>query len=112
MNAKLLCSAIVFASAIGLSVPAFSMDHMINGKAVPANQTDAVQAKCDELRAATPDAGATTTTPDTGAAATTPDANAAATTPGAAASMNSDQIDLGTLTVQMCDEGGFSATAK
>ncbi|MHA6692733.1 hypothetical protein [Devosia sp. A449] len=110
MNAKALISALALASALGLSAPAIAQEHMIGGSAVPADQVEAVQAKCDELRAATPAAEATTPAPAAGAE--TPAAADAAPAAEAAAPAADAQIDLETLTVEMCDEGGFTASAK
>lgn len=115
MNAKALISAIALASALGLSAPAMAQEHMIGGNAVPTDQVEAVQAKCDELRAAAPAAGAETPAPAAGAEAPAPAADAATPAPAAdaaASAAGAAQIDLETLTVEMCDEGGFAATAN
>lgn len=112
MNAKALISAFALAAALGLSAPAIAQEHMIGDSAVPADQVEAVQAKCDELRAAAPAAEATTPAP--AAAAETPAPAAATPAPAAeaAAPAVDAQIDLETLTVEMCDEGGFTASTK
>lgn len=95
MNVRSLLSAAAVISA--LAVPGMALgqtEHMISGKAVPADQVAAVQAKCDELRKAPPAA-------DTAAPA------AADTTAGWMA--DGSKIDLDKLTVALCDEGKFTA---
>lgn len=123
MTKTLLVSVMTLATALGFSAPTFAQDmqHMIGGNAVPAAQVEAVQAKCDELRATgSADSAATTdTTTETDAAAgTATDATTDAT--GTAASTGTDaaaspgaevEVDLETLTIEMCDEGGFTASA-
>lgn len=52
MITKIVVSAFALASVLSFTGPAFAQDHMIDGKPVPADQVEAVQAKCDELRAA------------------------------------------------------------
>jgi len=96
MNVKSLLSAAAIISA--LAVPGIALgqtEHMISGKAVPADQVAAVQAKCDELRKAAP-AAADTTAPA-----------AAGTTAGWMD--DGSKIDLDKLTVALCDEGKFTA---
>lgn len=109
MSLKVWLSTLALVSAIGAAGPTLAQDHMIGGKAVPADQVEAIQTKCDELRGAQGTAPATppaaTTTPATPAPAA-PAAPAATPAPAAA-----DAIDLATLTVEMCDEGGFAAPA-
>ena len=124
MITKTLISALALTSVLSFAGPAFAQDHMIEGKAVPADQVEAVQAKCDELRdaaggspAPAPDAPApaadaaattdATTSTDTAADTPTPSATTATTTTDASAEA---VIDLETLTIAMCDEGGFTAT--
>lgn len=98
MKTTTLLAAIALVSAMGFAAPSLAQDHMIGGKAVPADQVEAIQAKCDELRAAAPAAGAAAPAAPAAAAPAAPAAGAAA-----------DQVDLATLTVAMCDEGGFAA---
>lgn len=137
MSKTAFVSAVALAAMLGLSAPTFAQDmqHIIGGNAVPADQIEAVQAKCDELRAAgSADAAATTDT-TTGADATAGASTAAETATdaaGAAATTGTDaagttttetdaaastdaamevEVDLDTLTIEMCDEGGFTASA-
>nr|WP_295884861.1 hypothetical protein [uncultured Devosia sp.] len=110
MNVRSLLSVAAIVSSMAISGVAVAQDeqHMISGKAVPADQVAEVQAKCDELRKAAPaTADATTATPATTDAA--PAADAAASTEGWLE--DGTRIDLAKLTVELCDEGKFSATA-
>jgi len=105
MNVKVWLSALTLVTAMGAAGPSVAQDHMIGGKAVSADQVEAIQAKCDELRSAA--APAATPAPAAPAApAAAPAAPAATPAPAAA-----DAVDLATLTVAMCDEGGFAAKA-
>lgn len=109
MNVRSVLSVAALVSAMALPGLAVAQEeHMISGKAVPADQVTAVQEKCDELRKAETDAAASTTTP---AAGSTDSSMTAA--PSATAGWNTDgtEIDLEALTVSMCDEGQFTATA-
>ncbi|CDP50371.1 hypothetical protein [Paradevosia shaoguanensis] len=95
MNIKVLATTVAFAST--LLVPGFALaqeEHMIGGKAVAADQVAEVQAKCDELRKATPMANA----------APAADASTLWTADG--------KVDLTKLTVAFCDEGKFAAPAQ
>jgi len=105
MNVKVWLSALALVTAMAAAGPSVAQDHMIGGKAVAADQVEAIQAKCDELRSA----AAPAATPAPAAPAAAPAAPAApAATPAPAAA---DAVDLATLTVEMCDEGGFAAKA-
>jgi hypothetical protein len=102
MNVRSLLSVAAIVSAMALPGAAYAQDeHMISGKAVPADQVAEVQAKCDELRKAE----------------TTAPAAPAATTPAPAATANEgwmedgSKIDVTKLTVKLCDEGKFTASA-
>ena len=104
MNVRSLLSVAAIVSAMALPGAAYAQDeHMISGKAVPADQVAEVQAKCDELRKAE----------------TTAPAAPAATTPAPAAAAGSQEgwmadgtkIDVSKLTVKLCDEGKFTASA-
>ncbi|MHA6692075.1 hypothetical protein [Devosia sp. A449] len=103
MKVRTLLSIAAFASA--LAVPGFAFaqeEHMISGKAVPADQVAEVQAKCDELRKAPP------------AAAEAPAAAPAAEAPAAGTvgwTEDGTKIDVAKLTVALCDEGMFHASA-
>ena len=129
MMTKTFISALALAltSVLSFAGPAFAQDHMIEGKAVPADQVEAVQAKCDELRdaaagsaapapdapAPAPDAPATTdatTSTDTAADTPTPSTDTTATTTTTTDASAEAVIELETLTIAMCDEGGFTAT--
>lgn len=106
MNVRSLLSVAAIVSSMAISGVAFAQEeHMISGKAVPADQVAEVQAKCDELRKAAP--AATTASPAT--TETAPAADAAASTEGWLE--DGTKIDLAKLTVELCDEGKFSATA-
>ena len=135
--ASTFVSALALAGALGVA-PALAQDttHMIGGTAVPADQVEAYQARCDELRstdadstgvgsggqtagAASVDANSETTEnkslADTQDAGTTANADAAAT-PGStvqdgSGAAGNQLAGLEGLTVEMCDEGGFAATA-
>jgi len=116
MTKTTFISAIALASVLGFVGPSVAQDHMIDGKAVPADQVQAVQEKCDELRAAGSADAAASTDADAAASAdavTDPAADAAGDAAGAATAdaAASEEIDLETLTIEMCDEGGFAATA-
>lgn len=102
MKVRTLLSIAAFASA--LAVPGFAYaqeEHMISGKAVPADQVVEVQAKCDELRKAPP------------AAAEAPAAPAAEAPAAGTVGWTEDgtKIDVTKLTVALCDEGMFHASA-
>ncbi len=103
MKVRTLLSIAAFASA--LAVPGLSMaqdTHMISGKAVPADQVTEVQTNCDELRKAPP------------VAAEAPAAAPAAEAPAAGTvgwTEDGTKIDLTKLTVALCDEGLFPASA-
>lgn len=115
MTAKHIISALALVSAMGLSVSASAQDHTINGAPVPADQMQAVQDKCDELNAAGGGAAAGAEAPaagaDAGAAgAAGADAGAAGAAAGGdagAAAGAAAQIDVETLTLEMCQTGGF-----
>jgi hypothetical protein len=106
MNVRSVLSIAALVSAMSVSGLAMAQEeHMISGKAVPADQVTAVQEKCDELRKAETDGDAAATDTSTEA----PAADTTTTTAG----WNADgsEIDLEALTVSMCDEGKFTATA-
>lgn len=97
MNVRSLLSVAAIVSALALPGVAYAQDeHMISGKAVPADQVAEVQAKCDELHKAPPAADAA--------------APAASATEGWMA--DGSKIDLTKLTVALCDAGKFMAPAK
>ena len=109
MNVRLVLSVAAMVSSMALSDTAFAQDeHMISGKAVPADQVTEVQAKCDELRAAAPAAPASDA-----AAPAVPAAPAATPAPATNEGWLEDgtKIDLTKLTVALCDEGQFTASA-
>jgi hypothetical protein len=99
MNVRSLLSVAAIISAMALPGAAYAQDeHMISGKAVPADQVAEVQAKCDELRKAE----------------TTPPAAAATPAPAVANEgwmEDGSKIDVTKLTVKLCDDGKFTATA-
>lgn len=106
MNVRSLLSVAAIVSSMAIPGVAVAQDeHMISGKAVPADQVTEVQAKCDELRKAAP--AATTVAPAT--TETAPAADAASSTEGWLE--DGTKIDLAKLTIELCDEGKFSATA-
>jgi hypothetical protein len=97
MNVRSVLSVAAIVSSMAFSGYAFAQEeHMISGKAVPADQVTEVQAKCDELRKAEPAAAA-----------------APAATPSTTAGWMEDgsKIDVTKLTVALCDEGKFMASA-
>ncbi|RYE79250.1 MAG: hypothetical protein EOP19_20420 [Hyphomicrobiales bacterium] len=102
MNVRSLLSVAAIIST--LAVPGMALgqeEHMISGKAVPADQVTEVQTKCDELRKAAPaaDAAATPAPADSTAAASTT----------AGWLDDGSKIDVTKLTVALCDEGKFAA---
>jgi len=120
MTVKYIISALALVSAMGVS-SAIAQDQ-INGMPVPADQMQAVHDKCDELNNADGDASAGAAgaeTPAAGAeagAAGAAGAGAAGGEAGAAAGADANagaagQIDLDTLTLEMCQEGGFVSSS-
>lgn len=102
MSVRSILSIAAIVSALTVPGVAFGQEeHMISGKAVPADQVTEVQAKCDELRKAAPAADAAAATP-------APADNAAASTTAGWLDDGS-KIDLDNLTVALCDEGKFAA---
>lgn len=110
MNVRSLLSVAAIVTTVAF--PGISLaqeEHMIGGKAVPADQVTEVQAKCDELRKSAPTtASSTTATPDT----TKTDASSTTN----AASLegwleDGTKIDVTKLTIELCDEGKFTASA-
>jgi hypothetical protein len=94
-----LVSAFALASALSGAVPAFAQDHMINGVMVPADQMDAVQARCDELHQGSTQAG--------GSAPTTNTSNTAGnSTDNAANGSLADTKDASTTTNQAGSDAG------
>lgn len=96
-------ASIALAACLGLSPAAMAQEHVIGGQPVPADQVDAIQERCDELRYQQGTTG--TQTPET----TMPDAtntDAAAADP----STQAGAIEVENLTIAMCDEGGFEAS--
>lgn len=111
MNMRSLLSVAAIVSAMTLPAAVTAQeDHMIGGKAVPADQVAEVQAKCDELRAAQPaaDAGAAETPAE---AEPSSDADAASVA-NEGWTEDGTRIDLEKLTVALCDAGNFTATAQ
>jgi hypothetical protein len=108
MNLRSLLSIAAIVSAVAFPSAAFAQqEHMISGKAVPANQVAEVQAKCDELHKATP--AATTAAKPAAPAATTAAKPAAGATAAEGWMSDGSKIDLAKLTVKLCDEGKFMA---
>ena len=97
MKVRTLLSIAAMTSALAFPGYALAQDqHMISGKAVPADQVAEVQAKCDELHKAPPAAAATEAPAGTTAGWTE----------------DGSKIDLTKLTVALCDEGKFAAPAN
>jgi hypothetical protein len=140
MRTIALISASAFAVAIGLASPVAAQELSIGGTVVPMDQIEGVQAKCDELfaensavalakpdakapAAEAPAAGASDSVAATESAAETPidataevAANAAPVGGNMAAGADATvgagtPIDLASLTVALCEEGGFTASA-
>lgn len=98
MKISTFLSVATIATMLAIPGPTFAQaEHMISGKAVPADQVAEVQNKCDELHKAAP-----------GAATPAPGAAAAGT---AGWTEDGSKIDLTKLTVALCDEGMFTAPA-
>ncbi|KKB80022.1 hypothetical protein VW35_06095 [Devosia soli] len=109
----------VVALTVAFTGAAFAQGMMINGVAVSAEDQPAVQERCDQLsNAATTESLAPTT--EDGEASNTPgaDTNSATSTTAADATLdnaptaNATQnatttIDLDTITLEACTEGGF-----
>lgn len=95
MKVRTILSVAVLASTLAFPGASFAQDeHMISGKAVPADEVAAVQAKCDELAKAAPAANNM----------------AAAPAAGATAGWTADgKVDVANLTAALCDEGKFTA---
>lgn len=101
MNVRAILSVAAIASAMALPGTALAQEeHMISGTVVPIDQVVEVQAKCDELRKAEAPA----------ATEAAPEAEAAAASP-AGWTEDGSKIDLDKLTVALCDEGNFVASA-
>jgi hypothetical protein len=102
MNIRTFLSIAAVASALAIPGLSFAQEeHMISGKAVPADQIAEVQTKCDELRKAEPAAATPAPSADSDTAA------AVAGTEGW--TEDGTKIDLTKLTVALCDEGKFTA---
>ena len=100
----------IIALTIGLLVAApgaaLAQDHTIDGKAISAEQTVAVDEKCQDLLAhmgATGSAATPATDSSTGAVAVEDQADEAAV------SDEAGTIDIDSLTVEQCQAGGFIA---
>ncbi|KFC66674.1 hypothetical protein FF80_02441 [Devosia sp. LC5] len=98
-------ASIALAACLGLSPAAMAQEHVIGGQAVPAEQVDAIQERCDELRYQQGTTG--TQTPET-TMTEAPATDPVTADPGA----QSGAIDIETLTLTMCDEGGFAASEE
>jgi hypothetical protein len=97
-------ASIALAASLGLSPIAMAQDHVIGGQPVAADQVDAIQERCDELRYQQGTTG--TQTPETTMT------EAPATDAAAADPTQAGAIDLENLTIAMCDEGGFAASEE
>jgi hypothetical protein len=126
MKTRLLIAASVMALAASFAGPTIAQDQnlTINGAPVPADQLDAVKAKCDELLAnratglAQPGQGQDPSALPADPAAPAADANAAVAEATPAPAANGDAaaavgapIDLETLTADICETGGFKPAA-
>lgn len=114
MQTQHAIASLAVAALLGLAAPAFAQDappsdagqnHVIAGQPVPADQVDAIQERCDELRYQQGTTGTqspeTTMTESPGAGAVTGNPDTTAQAGG---------FDLESLTIAMCDEGGFEAS--
>ncbi len=123
MNVRTVLSIAAMTSALafpGLAVA--QQEHMIGGKAVPADQVEAVEARCQELRSLatetpTPANDAATPAPAGDAATPAPAGDAAAADNDADADAatevwSGDIFSIANLTVAHCDEGKFAMSAK
>lgn len=113
MNMRSLLSVAAIVSAMTLPAAVTAQeDHMLGGKAVPADQVTEVQAKCDELRAAAPAADANAA-PEAAETPAEPSSDAdAASVANEGWTEDGTRIDLEKLTVALCDAGNFTATAQ
>lgn len=110
MNVRSFLSVAAIVSSMAIPGVAIAQEeHMISGKAVPADQIAEVQAKCDELRKAAPAAADTAT--ETPAATTEAAPAGDAAGPKEGWLEDGTKIDLTKLTIELCDEGKFTATA-
>lgn len=154
-----LVSAVALASALGFAGPVAAQDRTIGDIVVPADQIEAVQARCDELREASVESTGTTASGETneptsntsgtagnstdnaagGTLADSKDASTTANAPGSDsgtqgqdsnsadtnansaaantsnmgnASGTAGALDLATITIEQCDEGGFVVVAQ
>lgn len=98
-------ASIALAASLGLSPIAMAQEHVIGGQTVAAEQVDAIQERCDELRYQQGTTG--TQTPET-TMTEAPATDAAA----ADQSAQAGAVDLENLTIAMCDEGGFAASEE
>jgi hypothetical protein len=84
----------------GFATSATVEPRMMGGMAVPVEMMEAVQTKCDTLKAETP----TETLADSTDAATT------SNTSGSDTGTTGSDLDIANITMAMCIEGGFAAT--
>lgn len=115
MQAHHAIASLTLAALVGLAAPAMAQeaapsdaatqDHVIAGKAIPADQVDAIQERCDELRYQQGTTG--TQSPET-TMSESPGAGAVTGNPDTTAQAGG--FDLESLTIAMCDEGGFEAS--
>ena len=94
-------AALTLVAFIGLVPMATAQEHVIGGQPVAADQVDAIQERCDELRYQQGTTG--TQSPET-TMTESPGAGAVTGNP------DTTGFDLESLTIAMCDEGGFAAS--
>lgn len=114
MRTTAIVPALALVLAFGIAPHAIAQDaHVIGGVTVPESEVEAVRTKCDELLATAQTAAANSNAPaEAEAPATADDAQADDAAADAAASdATAPVIDLETLTVEQCEEGGFTGTA-
>ena len=106
---KILFSVSIAALALGMSAPTFAQEFTLGGTAVPADQVERLQARCDEAFAAEP-AGASG---GIGAGTEQDTKTGTETTPENDDDTDVDfaTLDLATVDAEACRVGGFTPSA-
>lgn len=132
---KIFLATSVAALSLSLAVPAFAQTFTMMGNEVPADQVERIQAQCDTLfssegagaGASDISTNATSTVNEDGKTSETEIATSSErtetngtgstdggnptsdATPGAVAAVDFETMDMGTITLQDCRDGGFTA---
>ncbi|MHA6692057.1 hypothetical protein [Devosia sp. A449] len=106
MNVRSILSIAAITATMALPGLAVAQEeHLIGGMAVPADQVEEVQTKCDLLRSS--DDSAVDNAAD---AITTPPPPSSATAEGWLE--DGSKVDIEKLTVQLCEEGNFITSTE